>query len=179
MPFIRILWFSYKLHPEWSINHCCICSLLLQHMKAICSHIQWTLSLSWGLPQYKESRYQGGGSQKLLCQVIQSPNRHKMSYSLLISDGKLPVSGWFKNNPKQQQKMSLWYFKFLSIKSPRLLSLFWSSSSLIIIKATQKAFIKNHCRTCKGARKWMCFSKWSYQTEWDMASVTNRCNTLL
>lgn len=91
-------------------------------MKAICSHIQQTLSLSWGFLQHKESRYQGGVSQKLLCQVIQSPNRYKMSYSLLISDGKLPVSEWFKNNPKQQQKMSLWYFKFLSIKSPPAVS---------------------------------------------------------
>lgn len=66
------------------------------------------------------------------------------SYSLLISDGKLPVSVWFKNNPKQQEKMSLWYLKFLSINSPRLLSLFWSSSSLIIIKATKNAFIKKN-----------------------------------
>lgn len=24
-PLIRILWFSYKLHPEWTVNHCCIC----------------------------------------------------------------------------------------------------------------------------------------------------------
>lgn len=50
-----------------------------------------------------------------------------------------------------------------SASSPRLLSLFWSSSSLVIIKATQKAFIKNHCRTCKGAWKRMSLSKWSYQ----------------
>lgn len=150
MPFIRILWFSYKLHPEWSINHCCICLLLLQHMKAICSHIHWTLSPGWGFLQHEISRYQGGGSQKLLCQVIQSPNRHELFPAHFR--WKTP-SEWFKNNPKEQQKMSLWYFMFLSIKSPRLLSLFWSSSSLMIIKATQKAFIKNHCRSCKGARK--------------------------